>query len=385
MNAEVQAMSERRPVRAAGPVGLWLILGAASLPAQVQPTHPGLIYTTAGPTPIRLDLYIPSVGQPPYPVVVWIHGGGWSGGSRYPAGQVGSLLSAGFAVASIDYRLTSQAALYAPASIVYPAQIHDCKTAIRWLRANAGIHRLDRSRFGVWGSSAGGHLSALVGTSGNSPELDSPGGDGRFTSLVQACGDYFGPTDLLNMNPDTTTPPGSAIDHDAPSSPESHLLGWDDPGQGVGDIRANIANPDPPYPDLIALADSANPITFVDSADPPFFIAHGTNDVVVPIMQSVRLADALAAASVPHTYAPVPGAGHGNLGTNTNAAAIAFFTAELAALPSVPGDLDGDRAVELDDLLIVLSDFGCCAGGDVTYDGITDLSDLLIVLARFGR
>jgi acetyl esterase/lipase len=358
---------------------------AAPLSAQV-PTHEGLIYATLGGTPLRLDLYIPTVGQPPYATVVWIHGGSWSGGSRFPAGNAQSLLNAGFAVASVDYRLTSQAGQYGGAPVIFPVQIHDVKAALRWLRANASLYRLDRSRFGCWGSSAGGHLSALLGMTGEPTPIEgNVGGNRSFTSRVAACADYFGPTDILMINLDVTTPPGSTINHDAPTSPESRLVGWDDPGQGIGDIRANLSNPNAPYPQLVTLCNFVNPITFVDAADPPCFIAHGTVDTSVPLRQSTRLHDALTAAGVLHEYREVAGAGHGFLGAETNAAAVQFLVDHVRERQRIAGDLTGDRRVDLNDLALVLSQFGFGAAADVNYDGVTDLADLTIVLAQFGR
>ena len=351
--------------------------------AAQTPTHDGLIYAVIGGTPLRLDLYIPTTGEPPYPVVVWIHGGGWSGGSRYPVGNAQSLLNAGSAVASVDYRLTSQAGQYGGAPVIFPAQIHDVKAAVRWLRANASLYRLDRSRFGCWGSSAGGHLSALLGMTGEPTPIEgNVGGNRSFTSRVAACADYFGPTDILMINLDVTTPPGSSINHDAPNSPESRLVGWDDPGQGIGDIRTNLANPNPPYPQLVTLCNLVNPITFVDANDPPCFIAHGTDDTSVPLRQSTRLHDALTAVGVLHEYREVEGAGHGFLGAETNAAAVQFLVDQVRERQRIAGDLTGDRRVDLNDLALVLSHFGFGAGADVNYDGVTDLADLTIVLAE---
>lgn len=365
-----------------------VVLGIAVLlatSAVAQPTHPNLIYAVIGGTPIRLDLYIPSAGSPPYPTVVWIHGGGWSGGSRFPAGHAQQLLSAGFAVASVDYRLTSQAGQYGGAPVTFPAQIHDVKGAVRWLRANASQYRLDRSRFACWGSSAGGHLSALLGMSGGADEIEGlTGGNAAFTSRVMACIDYFGPIDILMMNPDVTTPPGSNIDHDAPGSPESRLVGWDDPGQGIGDIRANLSNPNAPYPQLVAMCNLTNPTTFVGEDDPPAFIAHGDSDTSVPLHQSTRLHDALTAAGIPHEYLEVAGAGHGNLGTATDNAAVQFLIENVRSRPRVAGDLNGDRTVDILDLSLLLSEFGFGAAGDLNYDGITNLGDLALLLGQFG-
>jgi acetyl esterase/lipase len=120
-------------------------------------------YARPDGTPLLLDLYVPKDARNPLPLVVWIHGGAWRAGSkdRCPAIRV---TKRGYVVASVNYRLSQQA--------IFPAQIEDCKAAIRWLRANAAKYHVDSERIGVWGSSAGGHLVALLGTSGNVEDLE---------------------------------------------------------------------------------------------------------------------------------------------------------------------------------------------------------------------
>ncbi len=310
------------------------LLGAVAASALVCPafgqaTFPNLTYATLDGQPLQLDIYLPPSGPGPFPLVVWIHGGGWSGGERTlgTGATALKLLPKGIAVASIDYRLTSQAGQWGSFPVTFPAQINDVKGAIRWLRANAAAFNIDPSRIGSWGSSAGGHLSALAATSGGVAALEgTTGGNLGFSSRVQAAADYFGPTDIIVINLDTTTPPGSTINHDAPSSPESRLIGFDLPNQGMGVLRANLGNPNPPFPAFVALAQQVNPITWADATDPPMFIGHGTADTSVPIMQSTRLNIALANAGVPRTYTQVPGAVHGFLGSNTDDAAVCFFT-----------------------------------------------------------
>jgi len=316
---------------------LTLLLAAFALPARAQaPTHPDLAYATLGAQPLKLDLYLPSGGTPPYPLWISIHGGGWSGGSKFPLpGLSSQALQQGFAVASLQYRLSSQAVQFAPFPVTFPAQIHDIKGAIRWLRANAASYQLDAARFGAFGTSAGGHLAALLATSGGVAALEGDvGGNLGFSSSVQAAIDFFGPTDVLNMNPDVTTPPGSGIDHDAPASPESRLVGWSAAGQGIGDIRAHLLDPTAPYPALVALCNQINPVSWVDASDPPMFIGHGTHDTSVPINQSTRLSAALFAAGVAHDFRAVPLAGHG-LGGAINPLAIAFMQEKLLG-PVVP-------------------------------------------------
>jgi acetyl esterase/lipase len=314
------------------------VLLSAAAPGQAQPTHAGLTYAVLGSQPLKLDLYLPAAAPAPYPVLVFIHGGGWAGGSRYPVPNPCVVaLSQGFAVASLDYRLTTQAAQFAPYPVTFPAQIHDVKGAIRWLRANAATYQLDPTRFASFGTSAGGHLSALLATSGGVAELEGTvGGNPGFSSLVQAAGDFFGPIDLVEMNGDVRTPPGSTIDHDASQSPESNLIGWNGPGQGIGDIAAHWNDPTPPYPELVSLVQAANPITWIDANDPPMFVGHGTHDTAVPVDQSSRFSAALLAAGVRHDFRAVPNAGHG-LGGPIDAVLVSALRRELDgfALPDV--------------------------------------------------
>ncbi len=366
-----------------------LALLAASA-ATAQPTHNDVVYATVGTGSLRMDIYRPPNQQPHAPCMLFIHGGGWSGGT-HDAVPVGlqSLLQNGFVVASIGYRLTSQEGQFGPGvPVTFPAQIHDVKGAVRYLRAHAFDYGVDPARFACWGTSAGGHLSALLATSGGVGAAEGvTGGNAGYSSRVQAAVDYFGPIDLLQMNPDVTTPPGSTIDHDAPNSPESRLLGWDEPGQGVGDIRNNIGNPNPPYPMLLGLAALCSPAVHVDPADPPIYIAHGLDDTSVPSGQSVRLGAALAGAGVEHTLRLVPGAGHGFLGAETNNQALAFI---VDALSPCPGDIDGDREVGFPDLNAVLGDFGLASApgasrpGDADGDGVVGFADLNLVLSAYG-
>ena len=316
-------------------LGVVAWLAATGLaPAQTVPTFPNLVYAEVGGQPLRLDLYLPADGVEPRPLLVWIHGGGWSGGSRFPApGFATQLRNRGIAVASVSYRLTSQAAQWGGQPVIFPAQIHDVKAAIRWLRAHATEYQLDPNRVGVWGSSAGGHLAALVGTSGNDPELEGTvGSDLDQSSAVQVAVDYYGPIDLLQMNPDVTTPPGSALDHDAPNSPESRLIGFDQPGAGIGVLRANFNNPTPPFPQMALRVTEVDPQTWADADDPPFMIVHGTADQSVPFAQSGRLRDTLIALGRVPVFLPVPDAGHGGFPTAVHTQVQGFLLDRLIPL-----------------------------------------------------
>ena len=256
---------------------------SSKLPPEVR-VERDIAYVKNGHERHRLDLYVPRKAQEARPVVVWIHGGAWRQGSKNNCPAV-PLVNRGFVVASINYRLSSHA--------VFPAQINDCKAAIRWLRANAKLYGIDADRIGAWGSSAGGHLVALLGTSGDVQDLEGDPGDysnADRSSRVQAVCDWFGPTDLLLMNKQAGEL--GRMDHDAADSPESMLLGS-------------------PLQESADKAKRAGPITYVTSDDPPFLIVHGDQDSLVPWQQSQMLADSLREVNCNVTLKIVPGAGHG--------------------------------------------------------------------------
>jgi acetyl esterase/lipase len=237
-----------------------------------------LPYVTNGHERQKLDLFLPKDGNN-FPLIIRIHGGAWLAGSKEMEGP-GDYVREGYAVARINYRLSQHA--------IFPAQIQDCKAAVRYLRANAQKYNLDPNRFAVWGPSAGGHLVALLGTTGDINEFDV-GENLTVSSRVQAVVDYFGPTDLLRMN-EHRLPTG--MDHNSPNAPESKLIG--------GYVADNSEK-----------AAKANPITYIKKDDPPFLIVHGDADPLVPHYQSEILEEALKKAGVPVTFYTVKGGGHG--------------------------------------------------------------------------
>lgn len=246
--------------------------------------HRDLAYVEKGHPRQVLDLFVAEKAARPLPVIIWIHGGGWAAGDKSgcpPLRQ--GFAQRGYAIASLNYRLSQ----HAP----FPAQLEDCKAAIRWLRANARAYGIDPARFGVWGSSAGGHLVALLGVTGDLTEFDV-GAHREFSSAVQCVMDDYGPTDFLQM--DAHRPAGAVLSHNAPTSPESRLIGGPitDPGN-----QAKVAR--------------ANPVTHVSPGDAPFLINHGDEDAVVPHHQSELLFAALKAAGVPVRFNTVKGGGHG--------------------------------------------------------------------------
>ena len=251
------------------------------LPEGVR-AHRDLVYVEGGHERQKLDLFLPAKVDGPVPVIIWVHGGGWQNGSKENCPALrGGYLEKGYAVASLNYRLSQHA--------VFPAQIEDCKAAVRWLRAHAKEYGLDGSRFGAWGSSAGGHLVALLGTSGEVKAFDV-GAHLDQSSRVQAVCDYFGPTDFIALakSRDARRPATSL-------SPESQLIG--------GFVLD--------HPDKVERAD---PITYVSADDPPFLIVHGDADLVVPYAQSELLFAAMKKTGLGVRFHTIRGAAHGGPG-----------------------------------------------------------------------
>jgi acetyl esterase/lipase len=224
-----------------------------------------------------LDVYIPANAKGKLPLVIFIHGGGWLGNDKYAdmgymKKTVAEIISSGFALASIDYRFSTQA--------VFPAQMQDCNRAISFLYDNAGKYGFDVTRFAVMGFSAGGHLASMVGLSKNN-NIDSffmPGATRAFS--FKAVVDFYGPAELIMF-------PGAG---DA-KSPEALLIG-----------AAPLDRPD--------LAKAASPVTYVDKNDPPFLIIHGEKDELVSPNQSRLLGSWLKLAGVPKELIIVMDAPH---------------------------------------------------------------------------
>lgn len=259
----------------------------------------------------RLDLLLPRkpAGDRLLPVVIYIHGGAWRGGDRKGGfGALGPLVASGdYAGVTASYRLTDEA--------TWPSQIHDCKAVVRWVRANAPKYHLDPNRIAVMGASAGGHLVAMLGVSGDVTALEGEVGPHLgVSSKVQCVADLYGPAELLRMG---LFP--SSMDHEADDSPESRLIG----------------GPLLKHPEA---ARAASPVSYASADDPPFLIVHGTKDDVVPFDQSMRLHEALRKAGVAATLIPVERGGHGNFGNPEIPLRIqTFFDKHLRGLDvSVP-------------------------------------------------
>ena len=227
---------------------------------------------------LLLDLYLPPGHDDP-PLVVWIHGGAWRAGSKSKM-PLTDLLDAGFAIASIDYRLSPVAK--------FPAQIHDCKAAIRFLRGNAAKYGVHTERIAIAGSSAGGHLVALLGVSNGHRSLEGEVGDyDDESSDVQAIVDYYGPTNFLTILPQST-PHGLSV-----RVPALQLL---------------LGNTPDKCPDLARLA---SPVFHVDANDPPLLILHGDQDPQVPINQSHELHARYKKQKLPVHFEVVHDGAHG--------------------------------------------------------------------------
>jgi acetyl esterase/lipase len=248
------------------------------LPAGVTAVR-DLEYGRADGKALRLDLYLPETSKGPMPLIIWIHGGAWMSGSKDAPSPALGFTAEGYAVAHVSYRFSREAQ--------FPAQIHDCKAAVRWLRANARKYNLAPDKFAAWGASAGGHLVALLGTSGGVAELEGSVNELKESSRVQAVVDWFGPTDFLQIGNAE-----SDLHHNAAESPESKLIG--------GALPENKEK-----------AAKASPISYVSSNAPPFLLMHGDHDRTVPFNQSERLYEALKKAGADATFVPMKGAGHG--------------------------------------------------------------------------
>ncbi|MBL9117012.1 MAG: alpha/beta hydrolase [Verrucomicrobiaceae bacterium] len=222
----------------------------------------------------RLDIASFKKGRP-RPLLVWIHGGAFMGGDKAENHAIwADLMKSGYAVATINYRLSGDAK--------WPAQITDCKAAIRFLRAHAKEYNLAPGRIGVWGSSAGGHLAALVGASGEAKKLDV-GEHLDQSSAVSCAVDMFGPIDFEKMP-----------QFNSPNSPEARMWG-----------RATA--------EALDLAREACPITYLSKVTPPILIFHGDADGVVNISQSQLFDAAMKKAGAPGGFVTLPGVGHSHV------------------------------------------------------------------------
>ena len=265
-----------------GPIR-WLLIFTIAVSA--LPMHRGMAdelhdikYATVDSHELLLDLYLPDDADNPK-LIVWVHGGAWRSGSRASM-PLKDLVDEGYAVASIDYRLSPVAR--------FPAQIHDIKAAIRFLRANASEYGYDARSIAIAGASAGGHLVALVGVTNGNSKLEGRVGDHLDQSSdVQAIIDLYGPTNLTTILPQST-PHGLGV-----RIPALQLLLGGQPE------------------DKTELAKLASPVFHVDASDPPLLILHGDQDPQVPVNQSLELLGKYEEFSLPVELEIIHGGVHG--------------------------------------------------------------------------
>jgi acetyl esterase/lipase len=251
-----------------------------------------LTYSRPSDRDLQLDVHLPA-GRGPWPVIVWIPGGGWRTHSRLWT-PYHFAHRWGFAVVGIDYRTTAEA--------IAPANVHDCKAALRWVRDHAGEYGFDITRLGVWGSSAGGHLAAMLGMSVGVRALegvDDPG------VPVKAFVDFCGPSDLARIG----QPAMKAL------SPRLY------------EVTAALLGG--PVEDRGELAKLVSPLTYVSRNTPPALIVHGVDDATVPLIESSSLYDAMREAGANVQYTALPGIGHGWGGIHTDEQVLAFFRRHL--------------------------------------------------------
>jgi acetyl esterase/lipase len=256
-----------------------LVLVALPLAAQTAKPRNGVFtdvkYCTGAGKPLLMDVFIPKHPiRNPTPAVLWIHGGGWERGDKNENSEALALAHEGFVTASLNYRLSGDAP--------FPADIHDCKCAIRFLRANAARFGIDPERIGVAGASAGGHLAELVAAAGPGAELEGKGGWPGVSSAVQAASSWYGVSDF--------TVGAMQFEHHT--------------GQVVVKLFRGTEDE---HPELYR---QASPIFYVSKDGPPLLLAHGEKDDVVPFDQSVRMAEAWRKAGLPVEFIPVKNAGH---------------------------------------------------------------------------
>lgn len=263
---------------------LWgVCLMGSALPAHaLEPSRRDLEYAQVEGHRLWLDLYLPPETAKRSPLIVWVHGGAWRAGSK-DAVPITGLVNQGFAIASVEYRLSPVAP--------FPAQVHDIKAAIRWLRQHAAAHQLDPDRVVITGSSAGGHLAALVGVSNGVAELEGAVGEHRdVSSDVQGIVSWFGAANLSTIL-------GQSTEHGlSVRVPALQLL-----LRGQPDERPELAR-------------LASPVSHVDAKDPPLLLIHGDADPQMPIAQSYELLRAYQKARNQVELVIVPGGVHGGRG-----------------------------------------------------------------------
>ncbi len=260
------------------------------------------MYTKAGSTELKLDLMSPTEGKGPFPAVVVIHGGAWRAGNKSDVRPImPDFVRHGHVAISPQYRFCPEE--------TFPAQVHDVKAAVRWIKANAKKYRIDPDRIGAIGFSAGGHLALMLGVTGPGDGLEGDSSAAGADTRVKAVVNFFGPTDLAaNDIPDISKPL----------------------------VKDFLGGTPAEKPDT---ARKASPLTYVSKDDAPVLTFQGTNDPLVPYTQAIKLAQAMSTAGVPGRVELMVGASHGWGGTEmerTTREAFAFFDRYLKDVKAAP-------------------------------------------------
>lgn len=390
--------------------------------AAYPPDIGGVEYANVNGQPLLLDIFFPFVMTGPTPVVIYIHGGGWRANDRTEAQffEAREMNFRGFIVVSIDYRYSTTA--------IWPAQLHDCKAAVRWVRANAATYNMDPTRIGVSGFSSGGQLAAMIGATGDEPELEGVVGS-HFdqSSKVQAVVTGGAHTNFLTITGQSLNGGSSA----------SGLLGIN-----LGVLQANLGNP--AYMPFIEQAQSASVVNYLDALDPPIFAYHGEADPLVPASQGYEYFQTAQSVGIPVTFVTDPLAGHwipyanslqqwaflvnqlmhggaqaprfamsrmtvdGGGGASTgglwrlvgdvaqpDAGAMSggnytlaggFFHNHPAAPTPCPGDVNNDRMINAADLAFMLGSWGNnpLPSADINGDTLVNSADLAALLGGWG-
>lgn len=290
---------------------------AHEIPGGIR-VYKDLFYAT-GSSNIRqsLDLYLPAERNERAPLIIWIHGGGWMGGSKEEP-PMHEFVDKGYAFAAINYRLTNEAH--------FPEIFYDCKAAVRYLRAHAQEYNLDPNRFGVWGYSAGAVMAALLGTTGDTRDLEGNEGNAEQSSALQAVVCWAGAGDLTKLNDEIRALRAQGVktklDIDTSQAPLTLYLG--------GKVE-----------DKLELAKQASAGNYVTKADPPFLVVHGKNDDVVPFALSETFSKKLSEVGVENRFSAVKGVRHFLFHKKCLVEVKNFFDAKLMNKGKFNGQLKG--------------------------------------------
>jgi acetyl esterase/lipase len=281
-------------------LGVGLVAAVCRADESEVKTERDIVYTKVGATELKLDLAAPATGDGPFPAVLVIHGGAWRAGNK---GDMGKILegfaSRGYVAISPQYRFCPKE--------VFPAQVHDVKAAVRWIKGHAKERRVDPGHIGAIGFSAGGHLALMLGVTGPADSLEGDVSAGAADTRIQAVVNYFGPTDLAARD----------IPDDSKHLVKDFLGAW------------AVDKPD--------LAAKASPRTYITRDDAPILTFQGTKDPLVPHTQAIELAEAMTASNVPGRVELLVGAGHGWGGAeidHTRDETFRFFDRYLKSAPS---------------------------------------------------